>query len=103
MPSLACTEMDLTKHRVSSMFAFGGIIWTLLHVFTCTYSGWLISGNKIIGNENGVPLRLDSPRYWLPFDWSAAYALCVLKLRYNQNFLFLVQSHTSDFQEPCLF
>ena len=36
MPSLAYTEMDQTKHRVSSMFAFGCIIWTLLHVFTCT-------------------------------------------------------------------
>ena len=57
MPSLAYTEMDQTKYRVSSMFAFGCIIWTLLHVFTCTYSGWLISINKIIGNENGIPLR----------------------------------------------
>ena len=36
MPSLAYTEMDQTKYRVSSMFAFGFIIWTLLHVFTCT-------------------------------------------------------------------
>ena len=36
MPSLAYTEMDQTKKRVSSMFAFGCIIWTLLHVFTCT-------------------------------------------------------------------
>ena len=31
------------------------------------------------------------------------YALCVLKLRYNQSCPFLVQSHISDFQEPCLF
>ena len=30
------TEMDQTKYRVSSMFAFGCIIWTLLHLFTCT-------------------------------------------------------------------
>ena len=30
MPSLAYTEMDQTKYRVSSMFAFGYIIWTLL-------------------------------------------------------------------------
>ena len=29
--------------------------------------------------------------------------LCVLKLRYNQNCPFLVQSHISDFQEPCVF
>ena len=36
MPSLAYTEMDATKYRVPSMFAFGCIIWTLLHVFTCT-------------------------------------------------------------------
>ena len=36
MPSLANTEMDQTKYRVSSMFASGCIIWTLLHVFTCT-------------------------------------------------------------------
>ena len=36
MPSLAYTEMDQTQYRVSSMFAFGCIIWTLLHVFTCT-------------------------------------------------------------------
>ena len=36
MPSLAYTEMDQTKYRVLSMFAFGSIIWTLLHVFTCT-------------------------------------------------------------------
>ena len=36
MLSLAYTEMDQTKYRVSSMFAFGCIIWTLLHVFTCT-------------------------------------------------------------------
>ena len=36
MPSLAYTEMDQTKYRVSSMFAFRCIIWTLLHVFTCT-------------------------------------------------------------------
>ena len=35
MPSLTCTEMDQTKYRVSSMLAFGCIIWTLLHVFTC--------------------------------------------------------------------
>ena len=55
MPCLAYTEMDQTKYRVSSMFAFGCIIWTLLHVFTCTYSDWLISDNKIIGNENGTP------------------------------------------------
>ena len=34
MPSLDYTEMDQTKYRVSSMFAFGCIIWTLLHVFT---------------------------------------------------------------------
>ena len=52
MPSLAYTEMDRTKRRVSSMFAFGYIIWTLLHVLTCTYSGWLISDYKIIGKEN---------------------------------------------------
>ena len=57
MPSLVYTEMDPTKYRVSSMFAFGCIIWTLLHVFTCTYSGWLFSGNGIIGNKNGIPLR----------------------------------------------
>ena len=57
MPSLAYTEMDQTKYRVSSMFAFGCIIWTLLLVFTCKLSGWLISDNKIIGNENGMPLR----------------------------------------------
>ena len=36
MPSLVYTEMDQTKYRVSSMFALGCIIWTLLHVFTCT-------------------------------------------------------------------
>ena len=36
MPPLAYTEMDQTKYRVSSMFAFGCIILTLLHVFTCT-------------------------------------------------------------------
>ena len=36
MPSLAYTEMDQTKYSVASMFAFGCIIWTLLHVFTCT-------------------------------------------------------------------
>ena len=51
MPCLVYTEMDQTKYRVSSMFAFGCIIWTLLHVFTCTYSGWPISYNEIIGNE----------------------------------------------------
>ena len=34
--SLAYTEMDQTKYRISSMFAFGCIIWPLLHVFTCT-------------------------------------------------------------------
>ena len=64
MPSLAYIEMDQAKYRVSSMFALGCIIWTLLHVFTCTYSGWLISDDKIIGNENGIPLRRDVPRYW---------------------------------------
>ena len=35
------------------------------------------------------------------FNWSAAYALCVLKLRYNQNCSFLVQNHISDFQKNC--
>ena len=35
MPSLAYTEMDQTKYRVSSIFAYRCIIWTLLHVFTC--------------------------------------------------------------------
>ena len=34
MPSLAYTEMEQTKYRVSSMFAIGCIIWTLLHEFT---------------------------------------------------------------------
>ena len=57
MSSLVYTEMDQTKFHVSSMFAFGYIIWTLSHVFTCTLSGWLISDNKIMGNENGIPLR----------------------------------------------
>ena len=103
MPCLAYTEMDQTNYRVSSMFPFGCIIWTLLHVFTCTYSGWIISDNKIIGNENGIPLRWDTSNYWLQFNWSAAYALCVLKLRYNQNCPFLVQSPISDFQKPCVF
>ena len=54
---MAYTEMDQAKCRISSMFAFGCIIRILLHIFTCTYSGWLISDNKIIGNENGIPLR----------------------------------------------
>ena len=36
MLSLAYTEMDQIKYRVSSMFAFGCIIWILLHVLTCT-------------------------------------------------------------------
>ena len=36
MPPLANTEMDQTKYRVLSMFASRCIIWTLLHVFTCT-------------------------------------------------------------------
>ena len=37
MSSLAYTVMDQTKYRISSMgFAFRCIIWTLLHVFTCT-------------------------------------------------------------------
>ena len=36
MTSLAYTEMDQTKYRISSMFAFGCIIWTLQHVFICT-------------------------------------------------------------------
>ena len=43
------------------------------------------------------------PDIWFQFNWSAAYALCILKLRYNQNCPFLVQSHISDFQEPCIF
>ena len=55
MPSLTYTEMDQTKYRVSSVFAFGCIIWTCFHVFTCTLSGWQIPDN--IGNENGIPLR----------------------------------------------
>ena len=38
-------------------FAFGCIIGTFLHLFTCTHSSWLITDNKIIGNENGMPLR----------------------------------------------
>ena len=46
---MAYTEMDQTKYHVSSMFAFGCIIWILLHLFTCTYSGWLISDDTIIG------------------------------------------------------
>ena len=36
MPSLVYTKMDQTEYCVSSMFAFGCIVWTLLHVFTCT-------------------------------------------------------------------
>ena len=35
MPSLAYTERGHTKCRVSSMFAFGCIILTLIHEFTC--------------------------------------------------------------------
>ena len=35
MASLPYTEMDQTKYRFSSMFAFRCIIWTLLHVFGC--------------------------------------------------------------------
>ena len=57
VPFLVYTETDQTKYRISTMFAFGCIICTLFHVFTCTYSGWLISDNKIMGNENGIPLR----------------------------------------------
>ena len=57
MPSLAYTEIDQTKYRVSSMLTFECIIWTLLLVFTCTYSGWLILDNKMIGKEFGIPLR----------------------------------------------
>ena len=68
------------------------------------YIIWLAKvDDKIIGNENGLPLKLDTPRYWFRFNWSAAYALCVLKLRYNQNFPLLGQSHFADFQEPCVF
>ena len=55
--------MDQTKHCALSIFAFGCIIWTLLHVFTCTYAGWLISDYTIIGKENGIPFRCDTPRY----------------------------------------
>ena len=33
----------------------------------------------------------------------AAYALCVLKLRYNQNCPFLVQSHISIFKNRAYF
>ena len=51
MPSLAYTEMDQTKYRVSSMIAFWCIIWTLLHVFKCIQSGRLISDDTIIENE----------------------------------------------------
>ena len=65
MPSLAYTDIDLTKHRISSMFAFVCIVWTLLQVFTCTQSGWLISDDKIIGNENGIPLGFGSFRPWV--------------------------------------
>ena len=39
MLCMAYTAMDQAKYRVSTMFAFGCIIWTLLNVFTCTQSG----------------------------------------------------------------
>ena len=64
MPSLAYTEIYQTKYPVLSMFAFGCIIWTLLHVFRCTYSGWLISDNNIIGNENGHNSDLQEREYF---------------------------------------
>ena len=66
-------------------FIFICIFWTLLHVFLCKLSGWPILDDTILSYEKGIPLRLNTPRYWDQFTWSAAYALCVLKLRYNQN------------------
>ena len=59
--------------------------------------------DKSLGTENGTPLKWDTPRYWFQFHWSVAYALCVLKLRYNQHGPFLVQSQNAKFQEPRIF
>ena len=46
------------------MFAFVCIIRTLLHVFICTYYGWLISDNKIketkmVYHSDEIPLDID--------------------------------------------
>ena len=35
IPSLAYIEINQTKQRFSSMFAFVCIFWTLLHILTC--------------------------------------------------------------------
>ena len=50
MPPLAYTEMDETKYRVSSMHYLDTVIYMFII--------WLlISDTRIIGNENGIPLR----------------------------------------------
>ena len=48
MPSLAYTEMDQTKYRVSSMFAFGCIIWILLHV--CASSKMVLASKLVLAS-----------------------------------------------------
>ena len=47
----------------------------------------------MVYHSNEIPLDI-----CFQFNWSAAYALCVLKHRYNQNCPFLVQSHISQFR-----
>ena len=59
MPSLVYNEIDQTKYRVLSMFAFG-CITVDLDIVTRIYMYiiWLANFRyKIIGNENGIPLR----------------------------------------------
>ena len=50
MPLLAYTEMDETKYRVSSMHYLDTVIYVCI-------SWLLMSDSRIIGNENGIPLR----------------------------------------------
>ena len=33
--------------------------------------------------------------YWFQFNWSAAYAMCIFKLRYNKNWPFLILSQNA--------
>ena len=61
------------------------------------------SDYKIKGNENGIPFRWDTTIYWFQLILSAAYVLCVFKLRYNKNCPFLTQSQNSYSQELCIF
>ena len=74
------------------MFAFVCIINALVNFRRYNYR-----------NRKWYTTQMRYPRYWFQFNWSAAYAPCVLKLGYNQNVLSLYKVKMPNFKSRAHF